>query len=139
LTIDVEGTIQAYGRPVARVWRFSVRETVVLSWARPTNRTPSLPVNRARCSFGMWSLRSSRLKSTSYTFSRSTKALIAVLAEEAQHARDALEGRHVDVEVEPVDAFHLQRHVIMEDRRHGLRYAHRRLRLDGVPCGPLTA
>jgi len=42
-----------------------------------------------------------------------------VISEEAQHARYALELGNVDVEIEPVEALDLERHVISEDGRRG--------------------
>ncbi|HUH72457.1 MAG TPA: hypothetical protein VLZ05_28600 [Mycobacterium sp.] len=44
--------------------RRSVRNSLVFSCARPTNATPSVPVNRARCSWAMSSLRCPLAKST---------------------------------------------------------------------------
>ena len=44
--------------------RFSVRNSLVFSWARPTNNTPSVAVNRAKCSCITSSLRCPLAKST---------------------------------------------------------------------------
>src|SRR5437867_1754027 len=45
----VDRTSQGYGWPVWGFRRFSVRQTAAFSWALPTKRMPSSPVNRARC------------------------------------------------------------------------------------------
>jgi hypothetical protein len=47
--------------------------------------------------------------------------------------------RHVDVEVHPIDALHLEQHMIVEDISHAARYRHDGLRSDGRPAGQLTA
>jgi hypothetical protein len=158
LTIAVERTIQEYGRPVARLRRFSVRKTFVFSWARPMNSRPSLPVAgevrlgdvvRALAPFevheGHACLIGERLERSDEPGAdrghqrRARDRLAAVVAEEAEHTRHPLEAWHIDVQVQPIEAFDLEGHVITQDGRHGLGYAHRRLRLDGGPSWTTAA
>jgi hypothetical protein len=50
---------------------------------------------------------------------RGRKRVTSVRAEEGRHAAVVLQLGHVDVEIQPVDALHLQRRVLLENFAHG--------------------
>jgi hypothetical protein len=54
---------------------------------------------------------------------------------EPHQARRVLQLRHVDVEVHPIDALHLEHHMIGQDISHSARYRHDGLRSDGGLTG----
>ncbi len=56
-----------------------------------------------------------------------------------EQTRGVLQLRHVDVAIHPIDALHLERHMIIEDIADAARYRHHRLRSDGRPADQPTA
>src|SRR5579863_6960875 len=59
-------------------------------------------------------------------------------AKELDHPALVLQPRHVQVQIHPVDALDLERHVTGQDISGAASYRHRRLRSTG-PTRPLTA
>jgi hypothetical protein len=56
--------------------------------------------------------------------SRGSELVAAMKTKELRHATFALQHRHVDVEVHPVDALQLEGHMILENVGNALWYAH---------------
>jgi hypothetical protein len=54
--------------------------------------------------------------------------MAAVTDEEAGHPAAVRQPRHPDVEIHPVDALHLDSHMIIEDVGDATRYGHHKLR-----------
>jgi hypothetical protein len=57
----------------------------------------------------------------------------------ADQSLRVLQLRDIDVEIHPVDALHLEPHMLGQDISDGSRYGHDGLRSDGRPAGQLTA
>src|SRR5688572_25302271 len=57
----------------------------------------------------------------------------------ADQPRRVLQLRDIDVEIHPIDALHLEPHMLGQDISDGSRYGHDGLRSDGRPAGQLTA
>ena len=51
--------------------------------------------------------------------------------DEPEQTTRVLQLRHVDVEMHPIDALHLEGHVLGQDISHSARYGHDGLRSDG--------
>ena len=51
--------------------------------------------------------------------------------DEPEQTTRVLQLRHVDVEIHPIDALHLEGHVLGQDISHSARYGHDGLRSDG--------
>ncbi len=131
--------------------RFSVRNTAFFSCARPMNSTPSSGVNPARYSPGqvVLALASGEVHQRHLVLGgepvdvrdegladrvhqRGRGELVPqVGSQEADHPERVLQPRLIHVEIHPVDALHLEVHVLIEDIRHRTRYRHRGLRSVG--------
>jgi len=61
--------------------------------------------------------------------------MAAVTDEEAGHPTAVGQPGNPDVEIHPVDALHLEAHMIVKDIADAARYGHHRLRSDGRPAG----
>ena len=49
-----------------------------------------------------------------------------MIAEKAHRSIDVLQRRNIEIQIHPVDAFHFQSHVRIQDLRHRLCYLHLR-------------
>jgi hypothetical protein len=55
--------------------------------------------------------------------------MTAMSTDEPQHPFDDLESGNLDVQIHPVDPFHFQGDVLLENLGYALWYGHHRLRL----------
>src|ERR671918_2388596 len=64
--------------------------------------------------------------------------MAAMTAEELRYPVLTLQGRNVHVQIHPINAFQLERDVLIEDFGYALWYAQFRLRYDSGPSGSIA-